>query len=130
MNKRFWMMSFGVITLLATLTALFRGTGALAQTGNPAQAFAHPAFAQVWTRTDQLVVSGQAGRSWMWGPQPRTATQEQWLVGAGGQRLVQYFDKSRMEINDPQADPTDPFFVTNGLLTVELISGNMQIGPS
>ena len=41
---------------------------------------------------------------------------------------MQYFDKSRMEINDPSADPNNPFYVTNGLLTVELISGNMQIG--
>ena len=42
---------------------------------------------------------------------------------AGGKRLVQYFDKSRMEINNPNGDPTSPFYVTNGLLTVELIIG-------
>jgi hypothetical protein len=42
--------------------------------------------------------------------------------------MVQYFDKSRMEINDPKADTSNPFYVTNGLLTVELISGKMQIG--
>jgi hypothetical protein len=33
-----------------------------------------------------------------------------------------------MEINDPNADPNTTFFVTNGLLTIELISGQMQIG--
>jgi hypothetical protein len=42
--------------------------------------------------------------------------------------VVQYFDKSRMEINDPGADPASAFYVTNGLLTVELISGRMQTG--
>ena len=41
---------------------------------------------------------------------------------------MQYFDKSRMELNDPSADPNSAFFVTNGLLTVELISGQLQIG--
>jgi Tol biopolymer transport system component len=104
--------------------------GAVGAQTNPTQAFAHPAFQRVWTRTDLLVQQGQVGRSWYWGPQPRTATQEQWLEAPGGQRLVQYFDKSRMEINDPNADPNSLFFVTNGLLTVELISGNMQIGTS
>jgi sortase (surface protein transpeptidase) len=43
-------------------------------------------------------------------------------------RLIQYFDKARMEINNPKADPTSNGFVTNGLLTVELISGRMQMG--
>jgi hypothetical protein len=35
-----------------------------------------------------------------------------------------------MEINDPHADPNGKFFVTNGLLVVELISGRMQVGDS
>jgi sortase (surface protein transpeptidase) len=41
---------------------------------------------------------------------------------------VQYFDKARMEINNPALAPSDKWFVTNGLLTVELISGRMQLG--
>jgi hypothetical protein len=82
-----------VITLVVSP---LQGSGAMAQTGNQEQAFAHPAFERVWTRTDKLVADGQAGRSWFWGPQPRTATQEQWMEAGGGQRLVQYFDKSRM----------------------------------
>jgi len=44
--------------------------------------------------------------------------------------LVQYFDKSRMEINNPQGDRSQPFFVTNGLLTVEMISGFIQLGDA
>ena len=35
-----------------------------------------------------------------------------------------------MEINDPNGDKTSQFYVTNGLLTVELISGKMQTGNS
>ncbi|HUS16611.1 MAG TPA: LpqB family beta-propeller domain-containing protein, partial [Chloroflexia bacterium] len=61
---------------------------------------------------------------------PRTSTREPNQESPGGTRLVQYFDKSRMEINDPSADPNGAFYVTNGLLTVELISGNMQIGAA
>src|SRR6476659_8566656 len=92
--------------------------------------FAHPAFKKVWDRTDSLVASGQVSRTWFWGPEPRAAAQEQYVDAPNGTgtRLVQYFDKSRMEINDPAADPNAVFFVTNGLLTIELISGQMQIG--
>ena len=48
----------------------------------------------------------------------------------GGQRLVQYFDKSRMEINNPGGDQNSPFYVTNGLLAAELITGRMQVGEA
>jgi hypothetical protein len=43
-------------------------------------------------------------------------------------RLVQYFDKARMEINNPNADRRNPWFVTNGLLPIELITGQLQVG--
>lgn len=39
-----------------------------------------------------------------------------------------YFDKSRMEINDPTADPNAPWYITNGLLPIELMTGQMQVG--
>ncbi len=92
--------------------------------------FAHPAFKRVWDRTDSLVASLQVSRTWFWGPEPKAAAQEQYVDAptGTGTRLVQYFDKSRMEINDPNADQSTPWFVTNGLLTIELISGQMQIG--
>src|SRR5690349_1097287 len=92
-------------------------------------AFAHAAFQKTWERTDRPVSFGQVQRSFYWGPNPNTGgLLEDYAEGIGGKRLVQYFDKSRMEINDPNADPNNPFFVTNGLLTVELISGRMQVG--
>jgi len=86
---------------------------------------------RVWTRTDRPVAEGKVSRSWFWGPGPNTpglleAYKE--APNGSGQRVVQYFDKSRMEINNPQADASQPFFVTNGLLTVELISGYIQTG--
>src|SRR6478672_544986 len=92
--------------------------------------FSNPAFQRVWDRTDSLVAQGLVSRTWFWGPEPRAAAQEQYVdaPNGSGTRLVQYFDKSRMEINDPNGDPNTTFFVTNGLLTIELISGQMQIG--
>ncbi|HST05432.1 MAG TPA: phosphate/phosphite/phosphonate ABC transporter substrate-binding protein [Chloroflexia bacterium] len=92
--------------------------------------FADPAFQSVWNRTDSLVAQNQVSRSWYWGPTPGEAKTEPYAEGVDGQRQVQYFDKSRMEINDPNGDKTSQFYVTNGLLTVELISGKMQTGNS
>lgn len=96
-----------------------------------AASFAHAAFSALWERTDAAVASGAVRRTWLWGPQPNSVgLQEDYKEGAGGKRLVQYFDKSRMELNDPSGDPNSPFYVTNGLLTVELISGRMQVGQN
>lgn len=88
------------------------------------------AFSNVWNRTDALVASSAVKRSWFWGPQAFWTTREIYLDDptGTGTRLVQYWDKSRMEINDPNGDKSNPFYVTNGLLTVELISGRMQTG--
>ncbi|MEO8288823.1 MAG: hypothetical protein ABI670_20585 [Chloroflexota bacterium] len=87
-----------------------------------------PAFTNVWTKADAPVASGKAARSWLWGPAPILTRPEQYAEGTNGRRLVQYYDKSRMEINNPNADPNLPGYITNGLLTVEMISGELQIG--
>ncbi len=91
--------------------------------------FGDSAFRATWDRTDRLVAGGQVRRSFYWGPGPfEPARMEEYAEGPGGQHLVQYFDKSRMEINNPNGNKSDPFYVTNGLLTRELISGQMQVG--
>jgi hypothetical protein len=86
------------------------------------------AFNNVWTKADAPVASGKAARSWLWGPARILSRPEQYVEGLYGRRLVQYYDKSRMEINQPEADPNSPGYITNGLLTVEMISGEIQIG--
>lgn len=123
------------VATTAALVATLIGSAAASAPAVPSaaplavDAFAHPAFQRTWERTDRPVSFGQVQRSWYWGPNPNTGgILEDYAEGAGGKRLVQYFDKSRMEINNPGGDQNDPFFVTNGLLTVELISGKMQIG--
>lgn len=92
--------------------------------------FAHPAFQATWARTDGLVASGAVKRPWVWGPVPGQSATEPFAGLPGNAHLVQYFDKGRMEVNNPSGNQNDPFFVTNGLLSVELISGQMQIGPA
>ncbi|RIK34938.1 MAG: hypothetical protein DCC58_21035, partial [Chloroflexi bacterium] len=91
----------------------------------------NPAFQRTWERTDQPVASGAVARTWIWGPEANTAVlTEPYAEAPGGQRQVQYFDKSRMEINNPSGDPTSPFYVTNGLLVVELMTGRLQLGDN
>jgi hypothetical protein len=92
--------------------------------------FADGAFDLVWTRTDADVAAQKIARGWVWGPAAGVAGLEPYKDAPGGQRLVQYFDKARMEINDPKGDPANPWFSTNGLLTVELMTGRMQTGDS
>ena len=118
-----------ISTLLSSRPVLSPQFSALSQQPGGIN-FANAAFQRVWERTDKLVASGAVKRSWYWGPAPGAVLQEDYAEGAGGKRVVQYFDKSRMEINNPQGDPNSPFFVTNGLLTVELISGKVQTGNS
>lgn len=88
-----------------------------------AASFASPAFQTWWAATDAPVASGAVQRAWIWGPEPITAgRQEPYAEAPGGQRLVQYFDKGRMELTAP-AGP-----VTSGLLARELMTGLVQVG--
>jgi WD40-like Beta Propeller Repeat len=87
--------------------------------------FADDAFRAVWTRTDAEAVRG--GRSWYWGPGAWFDYAEFYRQGVNGLRTVQYFDKARMEINNPN-DRSFQGGVTNGLLVVELVSGHVKRG--
>ncbi len=99
----------------------------------PNGSFAHEAMRAVWERTDRPVAARPAGlqpRTWLWGPQANTAGyREPYAEAPGGMRLVQYFDKSRMEITRPDA-PRNQWYVTNGLLVVEMTTGRIQVGDN
>jgi hypothetical protein len=86
------------------------------------------AFRRLWERTDAPVASGQAKRTWYWGAAPLETLDEDYAEGVGGKRRVQYWDKGRMEISNPNDDPSDPWYVTSGLLSIELIGGRVQTG--
>ncbi len=89
--------------------------------------FADQNFENTWKRADQPVKVGRADRSWLWGPALTAGMREPYN---GSSRLVQYFDKSRMEVNNPSGDRSQPWFVTNGLLVVEMVSGKLQTGDT
>jgi hypothetical protein len=87
---------------------------------------------KTWSRTDLPVARGVTDRSWMWGPGLNDQRREPYADSPGGARMTYYFDKSRMEINRPGGPPdvNDLFYVTNGLLPMELMSGQMKTGDN
>ncbi|RIK39462.1 MAG: hypothetical protein DCC58_15245 [Chloroflexi bacterium] len=91
----------------------------------------HTAFVRTWERTDLPVVTQRVQRTWMWGPEAHSIMLlEPYAEAPGGQRVVQYFDKSRMEITNPAGEPSSIWYVTNGLLVQELVTGRLQVGES
>ncbi|HMM41805.1 MAG TPA: hypothetical protein PKA95_07885 [Thermomicrobiales bacterium] len=65
----------------------------------------------------------------MWRPESISGPLlEQYDEAPSGERLVQYFDKSHMEVADPGGDAWSPWYVTNGLLAKEMITSEMQFG--
>ncbi len=88
--------------------------------------FASPAFGAAWSPVDEPVASGAVRRPYLWGEGPSGAgLSEPYRDAPGGTRLVQYFDKARMELTDPARGA-----VTTGLLTRELVTGRIQTGDS
>jgi len=106
---------------LVILTTLLSSIGISAQSG------LDPAMVALWERTDRPVADQQVDRSWLWGPQANDIRYEPYTHAplADNQRLVAYFDKSRMEINDPAGDPSAVWYVTNGRLVWEMMTGRM-----
>jgi hypothetical protein len=88
--------------------------GALPQA---ASGFANPAFQSQWQAGEALTPN-------FWGPleTAKDGQQEPYKDVSGGQRLVQYFDKGRMELTNGA--------VTNGLLATEIIKGQIQVGDN
>ena len=109
-------------SLLRTLPVMVLLIGALqgASAAEAANRFADPAFQSQWQ-------AGEAISQNFWGPleTAQPGQQEFYADAPGKQRLVQYFDKGRMELTDP-ANGT----ITNGLLATELITGKLQVGDN
>ncbi|MGI8588390.1 MAG: TolB family protein [Chloroflexia bacterium] len=99
--------------------------GATPTPGKPLIDTPDPLFYAAWERVDRPVREHIAARSWIWGPVGRAVAQEPY---GDGTRLVQYFDKARMELNPAAGEA--PAYVTNGLLVVEMLSGRVQVGPT
>src|SRR5262245_11643989 len=97
----------GGIVLLLCVTVATAGSQA-------ALSFADPAFQQQWQQGEAITPN-------FWGTE-LDSKQEPYKEAPGGTRLVQYFDKGRMELTNGT--------VTNGLLATEIINGQIQIGDA
>ena len=87
-------------------------------------------MAYQWARTDRLVAQGQVKRSWLWGPVQRSFF-EPYDQAPDGWRIVSYHDKARMEVTKPQLSArNNPYYVTNGLLVREMVTGQLQTGDN
>ena len=104
--------------------------GWLSWQSTPITSSAEIAWDRTWAREDQPVATGAAQRTWVWGPSAFATVTEPYDNAPNGERAVRYYDKSRMEITTPYGDQSTPWYVTNGLLAKELISGEMQVGDS
>lgn len=94
-------------------------------TSQAAPNFATSGFQNLWEYSDKKVAeSPSPGRGFTWGPASLGVFQEKYVEGLDGQRTVQYYDKSRMELTHANQP------VTNGLLTKELVSGKRQDGDN
>lgn len=122
---------FHGITIVLVVVAIIVTVAGSAFAVDHEHPIGNPAFERVWQRQDRPVDERvTTDRSWTWGPSRSATMTEQFVDATDGssQRTVQYFDKSRMEINDPGADPTAQWYVTNGLLPIEMMTGEKQIG--
>jgi hypothetical protein len=123
--------SFVFPRLLFAITIAIIATSISPHVFTPVARAAHDddAFARVWERTDRPVEDQLVDRTWMWGPEAFSGVlHEEYVDSPDGERTVAYFDKSRMEINNPTGNSHDPWYVTNGLLARDLILGKIQVG--
>jgi hypothetical protein len=84
---------------------------------------AQRAFDDLWRRTNRT-----ANGSWIWGPRPWADRYEPNHESPGGYRSVRYYDKTRMELSLTGENPDSLWYVTNGLLVVEMVTGRAQYG--
>ncbi|MCC6628396.1 MAG: cellulase family glycosylhydrolase [Chloroflexi bacterium] len=115
-----------LVLLTALLLVPLAGMTPPPAPASAADGFASPLFRATWQRTDAVVEDRSVRRTWVWGPAPLNGIFEPYRQTPGGERQVQYFDKSRMEINRPGPGG----LVTNGLLATELIRGRIQQGDN
>jgi len=103
--------------MLASGTVLLLAAGMVVPAG--AADFADPAFKVQWQAGETITPN-------FWGPPASSKTEQYLYSGTNRTRLVQYFDKGRMERYDGVTNMAGTK-VTNGLLATELISGQIQI---
>ncbi len=132
MNKKPALIAALVVVVMGTLFPLLGNSVFNPDTAEAAPSFSKPGFQRVWLTTDSLVENQTVSRSFLWGNNLDSGFERyDDAAPIGGQRRwVQYFDKTRMELNNPYGDPNSQYYVSNGLLVVELVSGRRQEGDN
>ena len=130
------MRNKAIYRILAIITLLLMTNVSFAQSYQPqlgpgASSWADPAFQALWARSDKPIADGVVQRSWTWGPGPGRSMKED--IGPNlNDVLVQYTDKARMELPNPNGDRNSPWFVTSGLLVKEMVTAQVysrQMNP-
>ncbi|HEX5165498.1 MAG TPA: hypothetical protein VFV93_08895 [Thermomicrobiales bacterium] len=105
------LVAIGVVVVVSTLPV------------NPSQpsAFADPAFSRYYAR------SSAAEQQLLWGGGPLVSLVEPFTGAPGNRRLVQYFERGRMEMADSTAG-TSAGAISQGLLVREMATGYVQLG--
>ena len=90
-----------------------------------ADTFWVPAFRNTWQADEDTIPN-------FWGPlaNARDGQYEPYVEAKKGTRLVQYFDKGRMELVDLSTPIKKTSPVTFGLLATEMITGRIQVGDA
>ncbi len=96
----------------------------------PGVAKADAAVQNIWWTSDGAVQNKTSTATWLWGPDTFASKMETYADSPSGERQVYYFDKSRMEITNPNGDRSSQWFVTNGLLVRDMILGAVQTGDN
>ena len=122
-----WRLLSGIAAVLVAMLAVAPTTFAADLTLDP-WSVPDP-ISQLWARTDGSMTGNQQ-RGWLWGPTMLSTGWEPYREAPGGARQVFYFDKGRLEITDPSADPNAAWYVTAGLIVREMLSGQIQIGDN
>src|SRR5947208_1800875 len=93
----------GLTVLLVLLSAISAGGLAEIPAWAAPPRFNDPGFENTWNRTDKPVdATSNTGRGYTWGPVAPGASEITTETYNGGTRKVQYFDKARLEVNNPQ----------------------------
>jgi hypothetical protein len=90
--------------------------------------FAADPIPEIWAQADGDTARNGGNSSWIWGPVIHAATHEPYADSPDGFRAVYYFDKARMEINDPDESWESIWYATSGLLIREMMLGRIQVG--
>jgi hypothetical protein len=117
-----------VLILVISVATFSTPLPAIAQDIDVEPDFASDPIPDIWADADSEIARNSSGRSWIWGPYIRSATQEPYADSPDGQREVYYFDKARMEINDPNGSWDSAWYATSGLLIREMMMGQIQVG--